>query len=230
MRQGLFLAILVGVFFSAAVSLAQQGDPSIPFPEDSYVTDYFGTTLVVSMPGQLNEDPEDWWGNSLPDELFYEQQSYCELVNAHREEAGDPLLDPNGWYIELGDEFEMEDGWEYEVRFFEMRPAEVMIILAELGGVENLFPGGEYSFMPCLTRNFYADTADPTSPFLLRLGFEDYEIDASLSIEMLYDAVDVAFAEAYGQQVYFDLYVYGYMMQDGSTGRQIDVYAELPAG
>jgi len=230
MRQGLFFAILVGVLFSAASSLAQQDDPTIPFPEDAYVTDYFGTTLVALLPGQLNENPEDWWGNALPDDLFYEQQYYCELVNANREEAGDPLLDPDRWYIEVGDETEMEDGWEYEVRFFEMRPAEVMIILAELGGVDNLFPGGVYSFMPCLSRNIYADTADPTAPFRLRLGFEDYEIDASLSIKELYDAVDVAFTEAYGQQVYFDLYVNGYMMQDGTTWREINVWAELPAG
>jgi len=230
MRQGLFTTIMLLVLLGATVLPAQQDDPGIPFPEDVYITDYFGTTLMVLMPEQLNDDPADWWGNALPDEFFYDQQRFYELVNQQRAETGDPLLDPTGWYIEIGDEREMEDGWEYEVRFFEMRPAEVIFILAEFDGAEALFPGGQYSFWPCLERSFYADSIDPSEPFHLRLGLEEYTVGSTLSIAELYDAVDAAFSEAYGQQVYFDLYVNGYMMQDGSTSRQIDIYAELPAG
>ena len=214
----------------AGTALAQEGGPYEGLGDDAYVTEYFGTTLVATLPEQLSGDPMEWWGNMLPETLFYDQAMLIEVVNDYRNETGSILLDPDGWLIEIGEETETADGWEYTIRFFAMRPSEVALILDELGGAEALLPGGEYTFMPCLHRNFYADTGSLDEMLVLQLAEVPYSFDPRLTIDELYEELELALFDAYGQEVFFDLYVYGFMMQDGSLGSQIDLYAELPAG
>lgn len=220
----IFLAALAGI------ALAQDAGPYEGLADDAYVTEYFGTTLVATLAEQLSEDPMEWWGNMLPEALFYDQATLIEAVNDHRGETGNIELDTDGWLIEIGDETETADGWEYTIRFFAMRPSEVALILDELGGAEALLPGGQYTFMPCLQRNFFADTGSLDEMLVLQLAEQPYSFDPRLTIDEIYEELELALLDAYGQDVYFDLYVYSFMMQDGSLGSQIDLYAELPAG
>lgn len=224
------LAIPIVLAVLAGVALAQEGGPYAGLDDDAYVMEYFGTTLVATLADQISDDPMEWWGNTLPETLFYDQPTLIGVVNAHREEAGRAPLDVDGWYIEIGDETETADGWEYTIRFFAMRPSEVALVLDELGGAGLLLPGGQYTFQPCLQRNFYADTESLDEPITLELAEQTFTFDPRQTIEDLYEELQLAFLDAYGQDVYFDLYVYSFVMQDGSLGSQLDVYAQLPAG
>ena len=227
------MRILVIAIFLAALAgtaLAQDGGPYDGLADDAYVTEFFGTTLVATLAEQLSEDPMEWWGNMLPESLFYDQATLIEAVNAHRSETGNIELDTDGWLIEIGEETETADGWEYTIRFFAMRPSEVALILDEMGGAEALLPGGQYTFMPCLQRNFFADIGSLDEMLVVQLAEQPYSFDPRLTIDEMYAELELALFDAYGQEVYFDLYVYSFMMQDGSLGSQIDLYAELPAG
>ncbi|MBN2081476.1 hypothetical protein JW859_04620 [bacterium] len=223
------LVISVALLMMWGTAFAQD-EPYIPFEENTYTDNYFGTQLVVFTTQRLTKDDSEWWTDRLPPRLFSDQESLYELVNAAREGTDRRLLDPLQWYIESGWEGETDGGWEYELNFFDMRPSEVMLIVEELGGIENLIPGGQISLMPCLHRSFYASSAGFDELFTLILSDNEYHFSPQMDITELSDEVGDAFLDAYGQEVIFDLSRYSYLYRDGTLTLSMDVYAELPAG
>lgn len=207
-----------------------EDDYYIPFDEESYVTDYFGTTLTVFMTKTMVDDPAGWWTEALPEDFTYDQAPLLQIVNAARTGQGQPKLDESGWYIIFGYESETDGGWQYDISFYDMRPSEVVLILNEFGGAGELFPDGQFSLLPCLKRDFHAASDSLDDPVELKLGEKLYSFDGRTPVDELYEEVSAAFLDAYGQEAIFDLYIYSFANQDGSNGAQLDAYAELPAG
>jgi len=202
----------------------------MPFDEDAYTSEYFGTTLIVFMTERLDYPEDSWWTDALPEEMMMDQAYLVGLVNGARNAAGAPRLDPDGWYINFGYESETDGGWEYDINFFDMSPADVKLILDNYGGAGEVFPAGQFSLLPCITRDFYADTEYLDEDIILTLSDQSYSFDPRMPVDELYDEVSLAFNDAYGQEVFFDLYVYSFIDQNGNAGAQLNVYANLPAG
>lgn len=223
----LLLPLIPGLAFAAQ---AEPDGPYIPFDDESYVTEYFGTQLVVFMTDRLIASDDDWWPDELPEDLLYDQYSMVELVNEQRSQSGALLLDPDGWYIETGWEEETDGGWQYDINFYGMRPSEVQMLLDEFGGATTLFPDGQISYMPCLRRMFDARISSLDEDYVLVLAETEYRFDPRKGIDVLHAEVRQAFAEAYGEDVTVDLSVYGYMEHGGDLDMELMASAELPAG
>jgi len=228
MMRLVFLLLLFPCLAFAAQT--EEMEPYIPLDDGSYVVDYFGTQLVVFMTERMIADDTEWWPDRLPEDLLYEQPAMIELVNEHRASTGVPLLDPEGWYIESGWEEETDGGWQYDISFYAMRPSEVMLLLEEFGGASTLFPGGQFSYLPCRHCMFNSRIAGLNQDYVLMLAEKEYRFDARKGIDELHAEVKAAFAEAYGQDVTVDLSVYGYMEDGGDLDLELMASAELPAG
>jgi len=211
------------------VAQAQEMEPYIPFDDESYVTDYFGTQLIVFMTERMIADDTEWWPDKLPEDLLYDQPAMIELVNELRAATGVPLLDPEGWYIESGWEEETDGGWQYDISFYGMRPSEAMLLLDEFGGAAALFPAGQFSYLPCRHRMFNSRIGGLDQDYVFMLAEQEYRFDPQKGIDQLHAEVKQAFAEAYGQKVAVDLSVYGYMEDGGDLDLEMMASAELPA-
>jgi len=228
----IMMRVVLLLLFAPCLAFAAQAEvtePYIPLEDDSYVTDYFGTQLVVFMTERMIADDTEWWPDKLPEDLLYDQPAMIELVNERRAEAGVPLLDPEGWYIESGWEEETDGGWQYDISFYGMRPSEAMLLLNEFGGADTLFPGGQFSYLPCRHCIFNSRIAGLAQDYVLMLAEKEYRFDPHKGIEELHAEVKQAFAEAYGQDVAVDLSIYGYMEDGGSLDLELMASAELPA-
>jgi hypothetical protein len=226
MMRVVFLLLLIPCLTFAAQ--ADETEPYIPLDDESYVVDYFGTQLIVFMTERMIADDTEWWPDKLPEDLLYDQPAMIELVNAQRAETGTPLLDPEGWYIESGWEEETDGGWQYDISFYGMRPSEVMLLLTEFGGADTLFPGGQFSYLPCMRRMFNSRIAGLNQDYVFVLAEQEYRFDPHKGIDELHTDVKQAFAEAYGQDVSVDLSVYGYMEDGGDLDLEMMASAELP--
>lgn len=233
--------ILLALLMLAAPALAQENaiaepldeeatGPYIPFDDEAYVTDYFGTKLTVFMTERMIEDENMWWPDKLPEELFYDPIALIDLINGQRSANGKPLLDPNGWYIEPGWEEETDGGWEYFITFYQMRPSEAMLIFDEFGGAEALFPNGQFSYLPCVQCLFESRVSNLDDDFMLLLAQQEYFFDARKGLDELHAEVSDAFLAAYGEDVMVDLSVYGSVYHDGTLDLVLSAYAQLPAG
>jgi len=230
MRSVILMLLLLLVPYLAFAAQEEPEGPYTPFDDETYVTEYFGTQLVVFMTERLIASDEDWWPDKLPEELLYDQSAMVALVNDQRASRDAPLLDPDGWYIETGWEEETDGGWQYDVNFYGMRPSEVEMLLDEFGGAAALFPGGQFSFMPCRRRMFDSRVSSLDDDYVLLLAEEEYRFNPRQGIDELHAEVTQAFMKAYGQDVTVDLSVYGYMEHGGSLDMELMATAELPAG
>jgi hypothetical protein len=225
----------------AAPALAQENamaepfdegsyEPYVPFDDEAYVTDYFGTKLTVFMTERMVEDDSMWWPDELPEELFYDPAALIEMINDERSAIGRPLLDPHGWYIEPGWEEETDGGWEYFITFYQMRPSEAMMIFDEFGGGDALFAGGQFSYLPCVQCLFESRVSDLDDDFALVLAQDEYTFDARKGLDELHQDVSAAFTAAYSPDVMVDLSIYGSVYHDGTLDLVLSAYAQLPAG
>jgi hypothetical protein len=235
------LAILLALLMLAVPALAQENamaepfdediyEPYIPFDDEAYVNEYFGTKLTVFMTERMIEDDNMWWPDELPEELFYDPAALIELVNAQRSANGTPLLDTNGWYIEPGWEEETDGGWEYYITFYQMRPSEAIMIFDDFGGADALFANGQFSYLPCVQCLFESRVSDLDDDFVLLLAQQEYKFDARKGLDELHAEVSDAFLKAYGGDVIVDLSMYGSVYHDGTLDLVLSAYAQLPAG
>ena len=93
----------------AGAALAED-DYYLPFEEDAYTSEYFGTTLIVFSTERLDYPEDSWWTDALPEEMMMDQAYLVGMVNGARSAAGKPKLDPDGWYINFG--YESDPGIE----------------------------------------------------------------------------------------------------------------------
>lgn len=199
--------------------------------DDQYVDDYFGTTALLFSPTQLADPNYGWWGDKLPPQLVSDYGFVIGVVNTLRSGKGvTPLLDPALAQVIAGWEEQVEGGFNYNIDFIDMRPSEVAAVFTALGGIEKFVPGVKLSYRPLLTRSYYFSTMDLKTPLTLTIGQSELSFTPTSAVSEVQAKIAAAFREQYGQDVNFDLYFSQYIHIDGTSGADISIYAEMPAG
>ena len=225
MLRTVFISLLVVALLLPGLALAE---PTVPFDDEQYVVDWFGTDLVVFSTTSIAD--EGWIGEILPEEFTYDTSYLIGLVNAFRlQQDYEPLLDPDT-YFSFDYEYETDGGYESHLRFPGLRPSEVMLLFKSYGGTSEFFGEGQLSYMPLLTRDFYADNEDAMAPLVLDIDGVEVTIDAGSTINEIEAVISDGFEQRYDQEVMLSIYYNVSTYSDGYNYASLSVTAELPAG
>jgi len=229
-RTLIFIAAIIALGSVAAATPDPVQSGSIYFSDDQYITEYFGTKVVIISSEQLADPNVGWWTDRLPDELQYGSSFAVGVVNAHRLETGDAeLLNLNDMVMLSGWEEVVEAGYMYTLDFIGIRPSEVELLFNALGGLDKFLPGVELSYEPLLTRNFFAMAEKIGSPLEFTIGSRTVEIDTNLSITEIREKLGSVLEEEFGSFEIPFLYLNYSIYEEGeSVDLSFDV--ELPAG
>jgi hypothetical protein len=208
--------LLAAVLFTAGPASAEEAD--------MYV---FGTKLVLTSPRQLMDPNSGWWADLLPTEYSYSIGSIVAAVNAAREARGvTEKIDVKTYPISIGGETPVSGGYEYNIDFARMTPADVDVVLAQ-------FPlTGKLSDLPRDIRPigigyFYANTTEPNGTLALALAGSNVSIDAGHSFNTVHDMIAQVLQQRFGDRAKFDLSLNRYSSAMGTSSFDVNVTVYL---
>lgn len=221
----------VSILLIAATLVVTQQVFAQELEDDRYLTEFFGTTAYIITPSQLDYPENSWWVEALPEELTYDMEFVARVVNEVRSAKGvTPLLDAMSVAIYPGMEEQVDEGFQYDFTFPDMRPSEVEAIFDALGGFDELFPDAELQFMPLPNKDFYVYAEGLDSMLEIQIAGETYQFDAQAPITSVREKLDQILREAYGDFVILDVYMSTSIDHNGFSDASLSFYVEIPAG
>jgi hypothetical protein len=173
--------------------------------DEDYVSNYFGTTLLLITNAPVVDSNTSYWTELLPSELQLNQEYLVGFINAQRVGKGTPLLDAASYPIALGWETLLEDGrYQYHIDFTGIRPSEVEALVTLVGGSDKLLPGATLSIKPLSSGYFYG-YASGTSIVTFMVGSQELSLDTAQSIAAAREEVAALLLQRFGHAVPFSL-------------------------
>lgn len=221
-------AVLVLVMLSAFAWAQDTGLDNAYYALDSdmeYVDGYFGTKLIIFVTEPI--DYNSWWGEVLPDEFNNNASVLINMLNLERREAGRQQLDPMSFHFTTGWDEETDGGWEYPLEFRHMTPAEALMVIEEIGGLDHIFPNGQFSFVPLRSGTFDMAATGLDGEFVLELGSTTTKFPVTMPMDEMYREIDAAFQNHYGKPVSIQVSYYCYAYGPDNIEPSLTVNAEI---
>jgi hypothetical protein len=173
--------------------------------DEQYVTNFFGTTLLMVTSAPVVDPNTSYWADLLPTELMSNQDYLIGFINAQRVSGGKTLLDAATYPIAIGWETPLQDGrYQYHIDFTGIRPSEVEAIVKLVGGEAKLLPGAQVSVKP-LTSGYFSGYSTGSSVVTMTLGSEELSLDAAQPMAAAREKVNALLKRRFGYEVPFTL-------------------------
>lgn len=173
--------------------------------DEQFVTDYFGTTLLMVTSTQLVDPMQGYWADKLPAQLSSNQDYLVGVINAGRVSKNQPMLDASTYPIVLGWETALENGkFQYHIDFTGIRPSEVAAVIATLGGESKVLPGATFSVKP-LASGYFSGYSTGSTTVSLPIGSQSIDINVAQSIDAVRKQLADMLNKRFGKEVYFSL-------------------------
>ena len=199
-------------------------------PDNDYVTDYFGTTLLIVSSSPLAADTTGWWTDELPEDLIYGYGFIAGVINGHRSSMDDPnLISSEDTIVITGWEEEVPGGFQYKIDFLGLRRSEVELLLDALGGIDSILPDEEVSFIPLRNRSFFVFADAIGDPLTVRIGSQFVELDSNMTILEIQDVLSLYLEDEYGDFTMAGINL-TYSIYNGYESVDLAFDVELPAG
>ncbi len=203
-RWGISLfAILLGLYLAAPH--AQAAWDLGGMTDEQYVSDYFGTTLLMVTSSQVVDPNVSYWTDKLPTEFINSPDYLVGVINAQRLSKNQTLLDAMSYPIAVGWETPLEDGrFQYHIDFTGIRPSEVEAIVKLLGGEGKILPGASFSIKPLSSGYFYG-YATGSSNVTMAMGSQSITVNVAQSIDAVRKQIADILKSRFGKDVNFSL-------------------------
>jgi hypothetical protein len=205
---------LLAVALSAPVSA--QDDPR----------DYLlGTQLIIKSPIQLTDPNMGWWAELLPMEYNYAQGTIIKVVNEARVARGvTEMIDYKSYPIGIGGEMPADRGYEYNIDFNKLTPADVEVVLANFpfsGVLSDL----QQELRPIKTGWFNANGPEGTATLTIFGESETFTRDDSFNTAR--QKADALLTRVFGHSVPFDMSFNNYFSLGGYSSLDISLTVYL---
>ncbi|MCC7479237.1 hypothetical protein IT575_12365 [bacterium] len=203
-RWGIALAaVFLGVCMMAAPASAAWDTGGLS--DEQFVSDYFGTTLLMVTSAPVVDVNVGYWTDKLPQEFINTPDYLVGVINAQRLSKNQTLLDALTYPIALGWETPLENGsFQYHIDFNGCRPSEVEAVVKLLGGEGKILPGAKFSVKP-LSYGYFYGYATGGSNVTFAMGSQQVTVNVAQSIDAVRKQIGDILKARFGKEVNFSM-------------------------